>query len=670
MAQPIRFTYETAFARNLGWFTEPEQFALRGKCVAIAGQGGVGGVHLLTLARLGIGAFHIADADTFDLVNFNRQIGATMQTIGRPKVEVLNEMALAINPDLRIERFDEGVTSENIDRFLRGVDLFVDGFDFFAIDIRRRVFARCSELGIPSITAAPIGMGTAFLAFSPRGMSFEEYFRLKGQPESEQLIRFLVGLMPKGLQRGYLVDPGRVDLPARRTPSTIAGCELSAGVTAVTAAKILLGRGGVRFAPYHQHYDAYRGRLSVSKLIFGNAGPMQRLKLALARKAFGGLTRATAAPEDTDNVSSPMTDILRAARWAPSGDNAQPWRFDVLDDDTVALHLPPPSGVNVYEYRDGEPLLLAGGMLLESLRIAATAHGRSMQWRIEGSGWPSRIVVRFTPDADVAVDGLYSCLGLRSVNRWRFRTRPLRDQDRAALTDGLGERLIVDWYPRLAQRWQFARLAASATDIRLRAPEAFPIHRDVIDWQRRLSPTGIPAGAVGLNRPTLLLMRWAMRDWPRTQLLNRLGSTTTAALQMDYMPILSSGACFSVQWAQPAPTPEDRTLSLLQAGERLQRFWLTATRLGLVLQPLLAMLIFADYGEKTLTFTADTQVQRKAVSLATSFRRVFGNRPDNFVFMGRIGEPRSTQPGCRSVRRSLKELVRKTAESDQATLPG
>ena len=212
MAQPIRFTYETAFARNLGWFTEPEQFALRGKCVAIAGQGGVGGVHLLTLARLGIGAFHIADADTFDLVNFNRQIGATMQTIGRPKVEVLNEMALAINPELRIERFDEGVTIENIDRFLRGVDLFVDGFDFFAIDIRRRVFARCSELGIPSITAAPIGMGTAFLAFSPRGMSFEEYFRLEGQPESEQLIRFLVGLTPKGLQRGYLVDPSRVDL--------------------------------------------------------------------------------------------------------------------------------------------------------------------------------------------------------------------------------------------------------------------------------------------------------------------------------------------------------------------------------------------------------------------------------------------------------------------------
>ena len=54
---------------------------------------GVGGVHLLTLARLGVGAFHIADFDTFDIANFNRQVGATMSTLGQPKVDVLADMA-------------------------------------------------------------------------------------------------------------------------------------------------------------------------------------------------------------------------------------------------------------------------------------------------------------------------------------------------------------------------------------------------------------------------------------------------------------------------------------------------------------------------------------------------------------------------------------------------
>ena len=53
------FSYEEAFSRNLGWLTEYEQQALRHKRIAIAGMGGVGGFHLLTLARFGIGAFNI-----------------------------------------------------------------------------------------------------------------------------------------------------------------------------------------------------------------------------------------------------------------------------------------------------------------------------------------------------------------------------------------------------------------------------------------------------------------------------------------------------------------------------------------------------------------------------------------------------------------------------------
>jgi len=67
------FNYEQAFSRNVGWVTRDEQHRLRGKRVAIAGLGGVGGSHLLTLTRLGIGAFHIADFDTFAIENFNRQ---------------------------------------------------------------------------------------------------------------------------------------------------------------------------------------------------------------------------------------------------------------------------------------------------------------------------------------------------------------------------------------------------------------------------------------------------------------------------------------------------------------------------------------------------------------------------------------------------------------------
>lgn len=99
------FDYDEAFSRNLGWVTALEQKLLRHKRVAIAG---VGGVHLMTLTRLGIGAFNIADMDVFEQANFNRQAGAMMSTLGKPKVEVMAAMARDINPELELRIFPEG----------------------------------------------------------------------------------------------------------------------------------------------------------------------------------------------------------------------------------------------------------------------------------------------------------------------------------------------------------------------------------------------------------------------------------------------------------------------------------------------------------------------------------------------------------------------------------
>ena len=176
----INFDYHTAFSRNIGWLTSQEQDILKSKRIAIAGLGGVGGSHLLTLARLGIGAFHIADFDVFELANFNRQVGATISHLNRPKVDVLAEMALNINPTLDIKKFPQGVSKDNLSDFCTDVDVYIDGLDFFAFEARMAVFAACYERGIPAVTAAPLGMGTALLIFMPGKMSFEEYFQLEG----------------------------------------------------------------------------------------------------------------------------------------------------------------------------------------------------------------------------------------------------------------------------------------------------------------------------------------------------------------------------------------------------------------------------------------------------------------------------------------------------------
>ena len=289
------FSYAQAFDRNVGWITEAEQQTLRAKRVAIAGLGGVGGAHLLTLVRLGIGRFNLADFDSFEIQNFNRQVGATVRTIGRPKIEVMEEMAAAINPELDVRRFDAGVNATNVEHFLDDVDLFVDGLDFFVLDERQRIFALCAERGIPALTVAPLGMGAALLVFLPGRMTFEDYFRMGAAPEFEKAARFLVGLSPSMLQLGYLADPSRVDLAAHRGPSTPMACDLCAGVAGTEALKILLGRSGVIVAPWGVHFDAYKNRLKRTWRPGGNSNPLQRALIALTKRRFASANQASSA---------------------------------------------------------------------------------------------------------------------------------------------------------------------------------------------------------------------------------------------------------------------------------------------------------------------------------------------------------------------------------------
>ena len=290
------FEYAEAFSRNLGWVTAQEQARLRGKRVAIAGLGGVGGFHLLALARLGVAAFNLAEYDRFELANFNRQVGAALSTLGEPKLEVLCAMARDINPGVELRRFPEGVTRDNAREFLRDADLYVDGLDYFAFDARAVTFAACAELRVPATTVAPLGMGAALLNFLPGSMTFEEYFGFEGQPDAERALRFLLGLSPAMLQRSYLADASRVNFDQQRGPSTVAACHLCAGVAAAEALKILLGRGPVLAAPWGLHFDAYRNRYKRTWRPWGYRNPLQRLARAIARRQLRQLREMQARP--------------------------------------------------------------------------------------------------------------------------------------------------------------------------------------------------------------------------------------------------------------------------------------------------------------------------------------------------------------------------------------
>jgi tRNA threonylcarbamoyladenosine dehydratase len=279
------FSRAEAFERNTGLISLEEQKILASSLVVIAGCGGVGGLHAHTCARLGIGRFRIADTDTFSIANINRQIGATVQSIGKNKAEVTADMIRSINPESTVEVLDRNICADNVGAFVRDADLVFDGVDFFALSARRQLFAAAWQADIPALTAAPLGFSATLHVFANGGMSFDEYFDLADEQEPfEQLMRFIVGLAPAGLHLPYM-DLSSVNTETGRGPSSILGCQLAASLAGGEALKILLHRQPPMLAPEYLQFDGYRQLLRKRRLRRGNRNWLQQFKRKiLARK--------------------------------------------------------------------------------------------------------------------------------------------------------------------------------------------------------------------------------------------------------------------------------------------------------------------------------------------------------------------------------------------------
>ncbi|GHU73948.1 adenylyltransferase [Clostridia bacterium] len=103
---------------------------LEGK-VLIVGAGGLGAPAALYLAAAGVGTIGIADADTVDLSNLQRQVIHTTPDIGKTKVQSAKETMLAINPEITVNTYYKFVTSENIMELVSEYDFIIDGTDNF-----------------------------------------------------------------------------------------------------------------------------------------------------------------------------------------------------------------------------------------------------------------------------------------------------------------------------------------------------------------------------------------------------------------------------------------------------------------------------------------------------------------------------------------------------------
>ena len=352
-------------------------------------------------------------------------------------------------------------------------------------------------------------------------------------------------------------------------------------------------------------------------------------------------------------LTSVMDQILDLARWAPSGDNTQPWRFEVLDELNLVVHGFDTRQDCVYDL-DGRPSQMSLGALLETLNIAASGHGLTARATRRGDmpDHQPTFDVALLPLARQAPDPLISAIPLRSVQRCPLRTRPLTASERQALESAVGPDHTILWFESLTERLCWASLLWKNAGLRLRLPEAFEVHRRVIQWDARFSFDRIPDQALGVDRLTLAMMRQAMSSWQRIEFLNTwLGGTIAPRLMMDWLPALACAAHVAIV-AKQAPTTIDNHVA---GGRAMQRFWLTTTRLGLQHQPAVTPLVFARYLREGRDFTARPSLVGQAQKMASGLEAMLGGRASSAVWLGRIGD--GSPAAFRSIRRPLSELL-------------
>lgn len=165
-----------SFSRELPLIGEEAFLRLKNAHVILFGVGGVGGYILEALVRAGIGAVTVVDNDTVSKSNINRQLLATVHTVGMKKTDAAIERAVSINPDVRIDAIEQFYLPENADNIdLSEYDYVIDAID--TLSAKLELAKRSEAGGIPFISC----MGTAN-KLDATGFCVTDIYKTEGCP--------------------------------------------------------------------------------------------------------------------------------------------------------------------------------------------------------------------------------------------------------------------------------------------------------------------------------------------------------------------------------------------------------------------------------------------------------------------------------------------------------
>ena len=590
---------ELRTSRNRHKITTEEQRRLSQKRVGIVGLS-VGHAVSMTLAsERSVGTLRLADFDRLELSNLNR-IRTGLHNIGVSKAVAAAREIAELDPFLDVQCRPEGVTPETIDAFLLDdgkLDLCIDECDDLAMKVLLRVRAR--EYGIPVI------MDT-----SDRGTIDVERFDLEpDRPlfhgrvpgiekmdipslSTQEKVPLILGILGadniSGRMVASLLEIGEslVTWPQLASAVTFGG-----GMTADVVRRILLGhfRGSGRY-----HVD-------LEQLI--SDPPVQVASKAVGDTDRGSarhaveryLTRRGGDPRDGGLSAEESVRLVSAAIQAPSGGNAQPWRFAHHPTAGLLLFLDPTRPSSALDC-GGAGAYVSLGACIENVVLTGHASGRPITAELfpdPGLDSLLPLVARFEHDeaaTTVAEPETWSHLagqiGRRHTQRTLGPRLPLKDENRRALSRAVSSipGAALNLVEEPAHLDQLAQLAGRADRIRMLDPCQHASMMEEMRWtvsQAEETRDGLDVRTLELNdsdRAGLELCRSPEAMGLLARLDLGVGLTEFSRKRMA-----ASSAVGLITM------PEARPEAYVNGGRALQRMWLTASDVGVAVQPMAAL---------------------------------------------------------------------------------
>lgn len=642
-------------SRNLYKITAAEQARLGALTIGIAGLSS-GAMAALTMVLEGIGGhFKLADFDHIELSNLNR-LRAGVHELGLPKAVAVARHIRELDPYVGLTLFPEGVTAGNVDAFLGGadpVDVVVDACD--SMDVKLLLRERARERGIPVL-----------METSDRGLVDVE--RFDEEPERPILHGLLGETRAEDLRD--LSPEARLGVAARMVGVTevsarMAASALEVGHTLITwpqlASDVTLGgaslTAAVRRVGLEQPLPSGRRYVDVEALLAATAAVPDSRPMTARSAAEQTLSERPRAVMRKAGPCPEWAPYLAAhAALAPSGGNAQPWRF-YAEPSRLWLTVDRARAHNLLSV-GRRPVYLAMGAALENLHIAAAAHGSTVRAEMFPRRDDRDVVAVLSPgpgsgSAAAPDQALIDALPRRCTNRKLGTGEPLAAADEArlgAVAVDRGARLELVQGP--VALGAVATLVGEADRVRCLCG---PLHREMVAelrWSADEAAArcdGIDVATLELSEAELAGLRMISR--PEVAAFLRVqdrGRALAAGRSQALIETSSAVGLVSVASDDPA--------GWVAAGRAMQRVWLEATLLGLGVQPIGTVLYMlhmldAPAGSVFLPGERAALVAQKA-RLATLFPHSRGRVA---AMMFRL--VRAPQPAVRSHRRPLSEIL-------------